>query len=121
MTGTEPETCAVCKGTWGEPNSMPDIGKDANWSTWQVCPADCHDEAKWAELGELDALAWGISSGHGHPELQRAIDGATETFRTRIAELEKAFGKIINHESFGNNSIYYRSIARAALAREEKP
>ena len=40
-------TCAVCGGTWGKPDMLPGVNE------W-LCPADCHDEAKWKALAELE-------------------------------------------------------------------
>ena len=41
-------TCAVCGGTWGEPNPV--------LARWRICPADCHDETKWKALLNLILL-----------------------------------------------------------------
>ena len=76
MPETNDMTCAVCGGTWGRPNS--------NWSSWttESCPADCHDEEKWAALDEM-------YTEEDMFRYTKDIDLVNENLRIRIAELEK--------------------------------
>lgn len=76
-------TCAVCGGTWGEPNR---VYRTAMGPTERhICPADCHDEAKWAALA---ALQWALEK----------ITALYEKQEARIAELEKLLKLVEDHE-----------------------